>query len=427
MERTADGKYAELNAQMAGWSYGRFDVPTGLIKSPEEKYRARVAKQENVDALLKSILQFGTVNEHVQVVLFVGANQAVPAKTGFKLPVTEDEMKARGFEGFFCIVGDHTQRAMNQLHSNFSKNPKWANLNAEVFVCRRTPEVLAALKSWGILDNIKGERRVTVSFQDKVFALHEDYLSLAEHASSPGHKERVAALKEQRRQDFGGVSSGQMMQLWSIAAREGKVWELLQKIISGEVVQPDARTPGKGRGRGLRKPAKAVNSAALFTNIGGVEDAVLVPLLHDVVIGHASLQRLNDQCALVKARMKLQTTILSDENVKLFDWDAAQKKFPLACHEDFVERWAKAVVREGIKARAAFPELFFQELDRRIKSDQQTEKRAGAAAAAVQVCININEGRVLRVVQEFHPGDVIVFRRCPKARGCSRCGCTIRR
>ncbi|MBZ5782148.1 hypothetical protein, partial [Klebsiella aerogenes] len=89
------------------------------------------------------------------------------------------------------------------------------------------------LKSWGILDSIKGERRVTVSFQDKVFALHEDYLSLAKHANSPGHKERVAALKEQRRQDFGGVSSGQMMQLWSIAAREGKVWELLQKIISG--------------------------------------------------------------------------------------------------------------------------------------------------------------------------------------------------
>ena len=109
VERTADGKHGELNAQMDGWSYGRFDVPTALIKSPEEKYRACAAKQEKVDALLKSILQFGPVNEHVQVVLFVGANQALPAKTGFKLPVTDDEMNARGFEGFFCIVGDHTQ------------------------------------------------------------------------------------------------------------------------------------------------------------------------------------------------------------------------------------------------------------------------------------------------------------------------------
>ena len=103
-----------------------------------------------------------------------------------------------------------------------------------------------------------------------------------------GHKERVAALKEQRRQDLGGISPGQMMQLGSIAAREVKVWELLQKIISGDVVQPDVRTPGKGRGHGVRKAAKVVNSAANFTNIGGVDDAVLVSLLHDVVIGRAS-------------------------------------------------------------------------------------------------------------------------------------------
>ena len=31
VERTADENYGELNAQMAGWSYGRFDVPTALI------------------------------------------------------------------------------------------------------------------------------------------------------------------------------------------------------------------------------------------------------------------------------------------------------------------------------------------------------------------------------------------------------------
>ena len=99
--------------------------------------------------------------------------------------------------------------------------------------------------------------------------------------------------------------------------------------------------------------------------------------------------------------MKLQTAILSDVNVKQFDWEAAQKKFPLACHDDFVERWAQAVVRESIKARAALPGLFFQELDRRVKSDQQTEGRAGAAAAAIQVCININAGRVLRVGRDL--------------------------
>ena len=100
---------------------------------------------------------------------------------------------------------------------------------------------------------------------------------------------------------------------------------------------------------------------------------MLVALLHDVVSDRSSLQGLNEQCALVKARKKVQMAILSDTNVKLFDWDAAHKKFPLACHEDFVERWVRVVAREGIKARppADMPELIFYELDRRVTSDEE--------------------------------------------------------
>ena len=79
-----------------------------------------------------------------------------------------------------------------------------------------------------------------------------------------------------------------MTQLWSIAVREGKEWELVQKIISCDVVQPDQLTPGRAWGRGVRKAAKAVESAANFTNVGRVSDAMLEPLLHGVVNGHAS-------------------------------------------------------------------------------------------------------------------------------------------
>ena len=72
------------------------------------------------------------------------------------------------------------------------------------------------------MDNIKGEKRVTVSFHDKVTALHADFESLKQHEGEAGHKERTAAVKEARRMDFGKISTGQMMQLWSIAARSGR-------------------------------------------------------------------------------------------------------------------------------------------------------------------------------------------------------------
>ena len=379
MEEKRDAHYEQLNSVMGKYSFGRHILPVALVTSPEEQYRARVAKQENVDSLEKSMVQFGTLNEHVEVVLFLGPNKPLPPKLGFKPPATVEDMKSRGFEGYFTIVGDHTQRAMNQLHAKFSKNPQWANVEARLFVCPRSEEVYAVLKSWGILDNIKGEKRVTVSFHDKVTALHADFESLKQHEGEAGHKERTAAVKEARRMDFGKISTGQMMQLWSIAARSGKVWELLLKIIAGDVVAPEERanTSRKSGKRGV----KVVNSAANFVNIGGLDDDVLEELLHEIVIGHASLLRLNEKCALVKARMKVQTAILTDARINQDDWAEAKGSFPISCDDQFVERWAVSLVREGLKARAALPAVFYSELDRRVLTDKSTE--ASRAAAVV--------------------------------------------
>ena len=106
----------------------------------------------------RSLLQVGTINEHVEVVLFVGPNRPLPTKVGFKPPLTLEEMKSRGLEGFFTVVGDHTQKAMNQLARKFKNNPKWAKLSAVVNVCQRNNDSYAALKSWGILRQHQGRK-----------------------------------------------------------------------------------------------------------------------------------------------------------------------------------------------------------------------------------------------------------------------------
>lgn len=376
VESKRDTHYDDLNEVIAKHSYGRHELPVVLLTSPEEKYRARVAKQENVDALEQSLLQFGTVNEHVDVVLFSLGTKPLPPKPGFKVPLTAEEIKQRGFEGYFVICGDHTARAMNQLHRKFKANPKWATLTATVHVCPRSTEVYSALKSWGILDNVKGEKRVSVSFLDKITALHDDYMSLAEFTESAGHKERTAQLKARRCKDF-NMSPGQMMQLWSLAARANPVWELLLKIIKGDITPPAQLKSNSSRRTAQRKGAvKDVKSAAPFTNIGGVEDDVLVSLLNQVIAGQVTLQRLNDLCALVKARMRVQTAVLMDSKVQEESWVEAQKKFPQACNDEFVERWAVCVQREGIKQKDSLPELFFTDLARRIDTDLSKSRAA---------------------------------------------------
>ena len=75
VEARRNTHYDHVNGAMAGYFYGRHLIKVKLIQSPEEQYRARVAKQENVDTLEKSLQQYGTVNEHVELVLFVAASK----------------------------------------------------------------------------------------------------------------------------------------------------------------------------------------------------------------------------------------------------------------------------------------------------------------------------------------------------------------
>jgi hypothetical protein len=88
--------------------------------------------------------------------------------------------------------------------------------------------------------------------------------------------------------------------------------------------------------------------------------------------------------------MRVQTAVLQDQRVVQEDWCEANKMFPMACHEGFVERWAESIVREGRKRSESMPETFFVELERRIVSDKAQAARGAAPAAAGPVVININ-------------------------------------
>ena len=65
---------------------GAHTILVELTCSPEEKYRAREVKQENVDSLERPLLTSGTMNEHVEVVLFVTGTKPLPQNAGFKVP-----------------------------------------------------------------------------------------------------------------------------------------------------------------------------------------------------------------------------------------------------------------------------------------------------------------------------------------------------
>ena len=89
-------------------------------------------------------------------------------------------------------------------------------------------------------------------------------MTLEEEAGKPGHKERTIAMKEQRRADFDAISAGQMMQLWSLAARDGEVWNLLLRIITGDVTPAPVLKGGKRRDGKRKTSVKTVNSLRIY-------------------------------------------------------------------------------------------------------------------------------------------------------------------
>ena len=83
--------------------------------------------------------------------------------------------------------------------------------------------------------------------------------------------------------------------------------------------------------------------------------------------------------------------MLSDVKVNEESWTEAQVKFPLACQDSFVERWAEAVVRQRLLARAPLPDTFYTELERRIASDSEAaEARPRASSQVHLLSVNIN-------------------------------------
>ena len=72
------------------------------------------------------------------------------------------------------------------------------------------------------------------------------------------------------------------------------------------------------------------------------------------------------------------------------DWEVGLGKFTLSFNDGFVERWATSLVCEGVKARAALPSGFHEELDRRVALDVGS---AGQRLGAVLIhsSININD------------------------------------
>ena len=365
-----DEHFQALNAFINEHKYGVHTISILDAKEPQPAYRARVAEPRDVEELADSFMAFQSVHSASMFVVFWPQTEHLPRRdVPFNLHDPASLAKCRK-GGFFFIIGDHTQRALKQLTRRFPKNPLFQTVTGQLLIVHRNTQTIRRLKSWGIIDNIKGQRRTALSFSAKIHSIHEDHeqLSLIGNSSPSDLRDALAEVKRQRCKDY-QIPLGSFGQLWSIASRDGEIWKCISQMLRGDI---------------QRKNFKAPRSASNFTSMGAIDDEDLLVLLRDVTEGNGNMKTFAKACQVYKARVRVQTEILNF--LQLEDWEAAQDEFPKACSVDNVDVWADFIVNNKWKKKSPMPSNFFKTLSNKADLDRQIKE---AKDASVQVSISL--------------------------------------
>lgn len=346
-----------------------------MAKSPEPRYRARVSTPDKVKELRDSLLMTQSIHSSCVVVIFSPPEDSVESLapgTTFDVETYFDAVQ-RGesdIDGPFFVVGDHTQQAVKSLRNQFPKNPLWSSIEAQVLICQRSSRSYSMLKSWGVLDNLKGETRATVTFQQKMFSLREDWMNY--------HEETKGMTTSEKKSILMGVKSARMLeyklntnsfnQIFGLATKSEAVWSRLAKIFTGDVACTG------------RTKAKIPRSASNFTSMGGIPEEHVLVLLDEVIHG-APLKDFSKNCKFYKAKARVQLEILESPSIKGTDWLESQKEWRHACSDSFVEMWGSTIINQGIKQKHPLPAGFWAMLQKNIDLDLAVNRTSAAIRA----------------------------------------------
>jgi hypothetical protein len=355
-----DQHYEDLNKWVDGHSYGLQSISIKDAKSPESEYRARLFDQEHVNSLARDFETMQRVHQQSIFVALFPEEHSLPSRKNFNFQLGGPLYQAVRKHGFYFIAGDHTQRALKQIHADFPNNPKWATVTGQLLICHRTLDNFNRLKSWGILDNVVGDKRRAMTFQEKVLGLHEDHESLLMRVgrNDPTFRGALTALKKARQRDF-AMNKNSFGQLWGLAAREGQVWECLVKIITGNV-----------NNKRFQKP----KSASPFTTMANIAEEDLVVMLTKVVNGTHSLTQFRAATKVYKARVRVQSEILQYPAINLRSWEEGKARFPNTCCADLVNIWAQHIVDAKVQLKHSLPNAFIDMVQARLEVDLNLNK-----------------------------------------------------
>jgi hypothetical protein len=363
-------------------------LPIRWIKQSDGDHQARDIDQDHVAFLQSLFMKTMTCNRNIKVFMF---SEIEYPHYGYIVNQDIPEVLLSELEEVLTIpyAGAHSCVAVHRLHAKYPRNPTWMQVICPLVVCKDTPENRRRLKSIGVLDNAMGEARKGLTYWDRVCTLHDDGIMVAKEAKTTnGNFRKLMSKSKDTRKSTWGLTTNSINAMWSLAKKKDRLWTLIKKVFTGDVVLGPLRPT-------FKKPI----SGHHFQFWANIDDNVLCDMLDQVVGGTYSMDWFKHECKLVKARARIveyikssgqQATGRLDVDLDSVTWIEAHEEgpdgelalIPAKLDDAFVSEWELAVSQMGARHKT-FPDRMV----RMVSTALTAHIRAGDEAQEVIVVL----------------------------------------
>ena len=357
-----------MNDIAAELDFGKFDILTKDIRSPDDHIRARTADPNHVATLITSFKKWDNPPTDIQVLVIlkpgsfssssdVKVVSELPSKRDFDIDEWYPTLRHHGFQ---VICGDHSVLAIKSLMGKFKNNEKWKVLNCQLFIgMDDDPNVVRFAQLWGTTDNLKKTVHRKVGVIEQLLETHRLFYNHPQIATYDPNSEKEPEWVKQFRADRQaalGLAHGLWGQNWILARMNGPVWDHLVKIFTGN---------------GVSKGHVSPKSICHFVHTAFIPDELIVKWLQDIINGQLTPKLFQTNCQLFKTRLFVRNAVLDricfefKREEGSVSWEDACLKYRNVTDAAWIEAYV-AHIGTGAKI---ISEFFKGQMEKRLTDD----------------------------------------------------------
>ena len=262
-EKASNKSIMEINEAAMAWSKtwtvkngrlktydGKFPLQPAWLDRPEEMLAARKRQELIVQCTMKSMKEKGILDYSITVLIWAEDYYgSAEAHGNF-----EYNINVKPKYPIQVISGDHTAESFRRLIEDEPEVLNSKTVNCTVIICPKTEENQRMANTYGNLCNYIKNTAQASNIVEICMQIHDKYISIDEFDYDDATKKRMRKdIKESyiASSAYKGTTMGSCA---SLATKRGRVWDLMQKIFTGNVETP----------QGSRTKFKAPNSLTHF-------------------------------------------------------------------------------------------------------------------------------------------------------------------